>query len=348
MTIIVSKNGKDSKKLEHTDFPNEDYLQQYITENPDSIPLYDIKENIKLLIIAREFSTNSGPIDAIGIDQDGQLYIVETKLYKNPDKRRVVAQVLDYGASLWKYFGDFEQFLRRLDDITEAHFQISFEEKLKEYFGFSDEEIPQILETMNTNLSEGNIKFVVLMDKLTVELKDLISFVNQNSNFTIHPVELEFYKFDDYEIMIPKIYGIETRKTTKVTDRAGPRSEEYHFEKCDEHAQQLYQKLKEKVLLLGEDIKIVPLKIYIAFKRNTNFLDVQFQKSNIVIYLNMKMGELVGTEYQTIYEKLLSKEIVRDVSNLNHNCNGQYEFTIYNMEDIDDVVEIAKKSYEVN
>lgn len=122
MTIIVSKNGKDSKKLEHTDFPNEDFLQQYITENPDSIPLYNIKENIKLLIIAREFGTTSGPIDAIGIDQDGQLYIVETKLYKNPDKRKVVAQVLDYGASLWKNFGDFEQFLRRLDEITEANF----------------------------------------------------------------------------------------------------------------------------------------------------------------------------------------------------------------------------------
>jgi hypothetical protein len=50
----------------------------------------------------RAFPTNSGPIDALGINKDGEIYIIETKLYKNPDKRLVVAQVLDYGASLWQ------------------------------------------------------------------------------------------------------------------------------------------------------------------------------------------------------------------------------------------------------
>jgi predicted transport protein len=41
------------------------------------------------------------------------------------------------------------------------------------------------------------------------------------------------------------------------------------------------------------------LKIYIVFKRNTNF-HVQFQKSDIVIYLNLKMGTVEETEYQKI------------------------------------------------
>jgi RecB family endonuclease NucS len=54
--------------------------------------------------LAREFSTKSGPIDALGVDKDGELYLIETKFYKNPDKRTVVAQVLDYGASLWSNF----------------------------------------------------------------------------------------------------------------------------------------------------------------------------------------------------------------------------------------------------
>lgn len=348
MTIIVSKNGKDSKKLETADFPNEDYLQEYITQNPDSISLYDIKENIKLLIIAREFGTNSGPIDALGVDQDGQLYIVETKLYKNPDKRKVVAQVLDYGASLWKNYGDFDEFIKKLDSISETDFHISFEQRLKEFFGFDDETLPNILENMNLNLRDGNVKFVVLMDRLSRELKDLITFVNQNSNFTIYPVELEFYKFDDYEIMIPKIYGSDVRKTTRTLDRAGPRDEQYHFDKCDEKAKSLYLKLKEGVLQLGDEITIVPLKIYIAFKRNRNFLDVQFQKSNLVVYLNMKMGTLKDTEYRPIFDSLLQNEMARDVSNLNHNCNGDYEFVIYEEKDIDDILKIAHKSYQMN
>ena len=348
MTIIISKNGRDSQKLEHTDFPNEDYLQKYISDNPDCIPLYDIKENLKLLIIAREFGTTSGPIDAIGIDQDGQIYIVETKLYKNPDKRKVVAQVLDYGAALWKNYTNYNNFLDKLETISESNFGLTFDSKIEEFFELDEESVKQFFENMQSNFREGNVKFVVLMDKLSVELKDLINFINQNSNFTIYPVELEFYEFDNYEIMIPKIYGVEVRKTTRTIDRAGPREKQYHFDKCDDHAKQLYLNLEEKITKFGKDIKIIPLKIYIAFKRNTNFLDVQFQKSNIVVYLNMKMNTLQGTEYQKIYEELLKKEIARDVTNINHNCNGDYEFTIYNLDEISQVVEIAKKSYELN
>ena len=82
MAIIISKNGKNAVKVDKSTFDKEDYLQRYIHENPESIPLYDIKEDIHLLILAREFPTNSGPIDAIGIDKDGEIYLVETKLYK--------------------------------------------------------------------------------------------------------------------------------------------------------------------------------------------------------------------------------------------------------------------------
>lgn len=76
-------------------------MQNYIQENPEALPVYEIREDIRLFIIAREFPTKSGPIDALGIDKDGEVYIIETKLYKNPDKRLVVAQVLDYGAAVW-------------------------------------------------------------------------------------------------------------------------------------------------------------------------------------------------------------------------------------------------------
>ena len=111
MAIIVSKSGKNAQKVERSRIEQEDYLQQYTLDNPEVIPLYDIKEDIRLLILAREFSTNSGPIDAIGIDKDGEIYIVETKLYKNPDKRTVVAQALDYGAALWRHSNDFDYFI---------------------------------------------------------------------------------------------------------------------------------------------------------------------------------------------------------------------------------------------
>src|SRR3989338_3163994 len=103
MSIIISQNGKDARKIDKSNFEKEDFLQNYINQNPESIPVYEIQEDKRLLVLAREFATESGPIDALAIDKDGDIYLVETKLYKNPDKRTVVAQALDYGASLWRH-----------------------------------------------------------------------------------------------------------------------------------------------------------------------------------------------------------------------------------------------------
>src|SRR3989338_8150434 len=152
MTIIISKNGKNAQKIEKSTFEKEDSLQKYIYENPGSIPLYDIKEDIRFLILAREFPTDSGPIDAIGVDQEGEIYIVETKLYKNPDKRNVVAQSLDYGAALWKHSGNFNEFVSILNENVQKTFKIPLNQKLQEYFGLSDEELSQLLDAVKNNL----------------------------------------------------------------------------------------------------------------------------------------------------------------------------------------------------
>lgn len=212
MAIIVSKNGKNAVKIDKSNFALEDHLQQYIYDNPESIPLYDVKEDIRLLILAREFSTASGPIDALGIDKEGEIYLVETKLYKNPDKRTVVAQVLDYGASLWSKYRDFNDFITQINNHTQKDFHQDLNQRINDFFGISEEEIDSLLENIKQNLREGNFKFVVLMDHLHDQLKDLIIFLNNNSEFTVYAVELEYYKHKDFEILIPKLYGAEVKK----------------------------------------------------------------------------------------------------------------------------------------
>ena len=212
MSIIISKKGSCAEKLDKSEFEKEDYLQNYIHENPESIPVYEIEEDKKLFVVAREFSTESGPIDALAIDKDGDIYVVETKLYKNPDKRTVVAQALDYGASLWKHTNDFGVFLDDIEVEVQGKFKMSFREKADSFFKFSDDQFELMLENMKTNLKEGNMKFVILMDSIDERLKDLIIYVNQNSQFDIYAVQLEYYKFNDYEIMIPKMFGVEVKK----------------------------------------------------------------------------------------------------------------------------------------
>ncbi|MFA6523538.1 MAG: hypothetical protein WCS85_04195 [Candidatus Peribacteraceae bacterium] len=220
MPLIISKNGKNAKRVNRTSFENEDELQRYIYENPESIPLYDIKEDIRLLVVAREFPTQSGPIDAIGVDKEGELYLVETKLYKNADKRSVVAQVLDYGASLWKHSSeDWEGFRSELEKQSQKKWSIPLQQKFQEFFGISEEETLALIGNLNRHLDEGEFKFVVLMDRLHDQLKDLILFINQNSKFSIFIAEMEYYKHEEYEILIPRLFGAEVKKDVTVSSR---------------------------------------------------------------------------------------------------------------------------------
>jgi len=217
MAIIISKNGKNAQKIDKSEFGKEGYLQNYIHENPDSIPVYEIEEDKKLFVVAREFSTESGPIDALAIDKDGDIYVVETKLYKNPDKRTVVAQALDYGASLWRH-SDYIEFINKINSEINKKFKLSFEEKIKEFFNISEEQVGVIFEAIRINLQQGNIKFVILMDTIDDQLKDLIVYINQNSQFDIYAVQMEYYEFESYEIIIPKLFGVEVKKSMSTTN----------------------------------------------------------------------------------------------------------------------------------
>jgi hypothetical protein len=221
MSIIISKEGKNAQKHDKTTIAHEGYLQGYICANPESLPLNEIKEDLRLLILAREFPTNNGIVDALGIDQDGNIYVIETKLYKNPDKRRVLAQVLDYGASIWRTYEDSAMFFEELERAVSKIFGITLHKKAQDFYAIDTEMVENILHNIRRNLSDGSFRFVILMDHLGDNLKNLIAFVNRNSRFDIFGVEMEFYNFQEYEILIPKLYGAEVKKEIGVSMSIG-------------------------------------------------------------------------------------------------------------------------------
>ncbi|MEI7579286.1 MAG: hypothetical protein WCJ58_04575 [bacterium] len=223
MPILVSKNGGQTVKVNKTKFKDEDVLQAYITKHPEVIPVDEIEENIKVFIAAREFQTKSGPIDAIGFDRQGNIYIIETKLYTNPDKRIVIAQVLDYGASLWKHGNDFQQFINSINDKVNNQFKCTLEEKLISFFGLEENEVNDTIEGIKNSLNEADFKFLIVMDKLVDNLKDLIIFLNSNSQFDVYAVELEYYKVAEYEIIIPSLFGNEVKKEVTSSSQSGRR-----------------------------------------------------------------------------------------------------------------------------
>ena len=216
MTIIVTTPGGQTVKLQPTHVQREDVLQKYIHEHPECLPLDEIREDVRLLVVCREFPTASGPIDALGVDQEGEIYIIETKLFKNPDKRTVLAQALDYGSALWHADNAGGSFVDRVEAVLSGRGLPPLREQLSETFGDSSA-VESVIDGIQKNQAAGAFRFVILMDRLEDRLRDLVTFINENSKFTVYAVELDFYRHDGLEIVLPKLHGAEVKKSISAT-----------------------------------------------------------------------------------------------------------------------------------
>jgi hypothetical protein len=319
MSLILTRNKQPSIKIDATGFDLEDNLQEYIHHNPDVIPLYDIKDDIRLCVLAREFATSAGPIDAVGVDRDGELYIIETKLYRNSDKRKVVAQVLDYAASLWTQYRSAEAFINDLDAHIQKHDNTDLTSVLSGFFALEDGEDRQLIEDIKSTLTGGSFKLVVLMDALHQQLKDLIVYINQNSEFDIFAVELEHYKHDDMEITIPKLFGAQIKKDITHSTKSLPDDQSF----IQAYADLGYEKQAQAILEFFNNIQSNQPYTYTTARRTPKYLNFYIQLNNtklsINLYLNPSM-ESAGLEFwfdksywtketyqkmKPIYEKLL-------------------------------------------
>ena len=108
--------------------PKEDDLQRWIADDPSLIGL-------DLLILGREIYTSFGArIDILGMDQDGNLVVIECKRDRTP--RDIIAQLLDYGSWIatlnTRQVHDLalEQLKRPLADAFTAHFESPIPESL--------------------------------------------------------------------------------------------------------------------------------------------------------------------------------------------------------------------------
>lgn len=121
-----------------------------------------------------------------------------------------------------------------------------------------------------------------------------------------------------------------------VTKEVKIYNEDYHLNqpKVLQQTKEVYFNLRERIINIGDDVEIVPRKTYIGFKRKTNFFDILIGKSNLWCWLNLKKGELDDP-----------KNICRDISNIGHYGNGDYDLYIQEDSDLDYIMFLIKQSY---
>jgi len=123
------------------------------------------------------------------------------------------------------------------------------------------------------------------MDELEDRLKDLILFINKSSQFDIYAVEIEYYKFESNELMIPKIFGNEVKKDIDVASSIGG------LRKWTEEL--FFDELKVNVeLKYFQEIK----KVYDYFKNNAESI-------------NWGRGKVKGS-FNVCYEKICPRSVL--------------------------------------
>lgn len=110
-------------------------------------------------------------------------------------------------------------------------------------------------------------------------------------------------------------------------------TEDDHLQGKPEETIELYDKFKASILELSPNIEIKPQKLYIAYKQNSNICDIEVQKSALKITINVKTGMLDDP-----------KKITKDVSNLGHWGNGDYELKVDSDKDLEYIMSLVKQA----
>jgi hypothetical protein len=255
MTIIITAPGKKAVRIQKSHYRQEAVLQQYLSENPEVLPVQELKEDAHLVVLERESPTGAGPVDILAVDQDGELYLIETKLYRNPDKRQVLAQLLDYGAALWKTVDDPDAWLAQIDRRRSSKSKELLIDLLESEFGEGQSQA--VLDGAKSCLVNGSFHFFVLMDEVHTQLKNLIQFINRNSRFSIYVVEMEHYQHHDLGIFIPHLYGEEVTKKP-VIYQGGLRRQWDESSFFEQAAQKLSPEGFKAVRKLHDKLKEIP------------------------------------------------------------------------------------------
>jgi predicted transport protein len=166
----------------------------------------------------------------------------------------------------------------------------------------------------------------------------------QATDFKDFAVELwEVKRFDKDTLSINQIKKSRTAESIKplaqqdkelkrITDEIVVYDENYHFDNSSEEMVELYEKFRNAILNLSDGIEIKPQKFYIAFKKDTNIVDIALLKKTLKIWINAKLGDLED-----------AKNLARNVSDVGHRGNGDYEITVDSDADLEYIMSLVKQ-----
>ena len=97
----------------------------------------------------------------------------------------------------------------------------------------------------------------------------------------------------------------------------------------------LFESLDKRIMNLSPAVKKEYKKLYVAYKLDTNFVDIVLQKQRLRIFINMKFNEIKDPN-----------GICNYITDLGHWGNGDIELFMEHKDELEQIMEIVKQSFD--
>ncbi|QOG89303.1 hypothetical protein HUE46_04345 [Flavobacterium columnare] len=268
----------------------------------------NLEEILDLELVQSEFTIQNKRIDTLAYDKQNKAFIIiEYKRDKN-------SSVVDQGFTYLNLMLE-----------NKATFILAYNETLNKTLHSSTIDWSQTrVIFVSTNFTE-NQKQATNFKDLGIELYEIKRF--EGDIIVINP-----YKKTNSATSIKSI--TEKNETLKnIAKEIKVYTEDDHTGNKSDEIIELYEVFKNAILNLSDDIEIQPKLDYIAFKKNSNIADICIQKKGLKIWINLKKGQLEDP-----------KNIMRDVSEMGHWGNGDYEVVVTDTENIEYIMSLVKQA----
>ncbi|HIW06759.1 MAG TPA: hypothetical protein H9889_05475 [Candidatus Ignatzschineria merdigallinarum] len=264
-----------------------------------------------LTLVKSEFPLKQFRFDTLAFDHEKQAFVVIE--YKRDKNQSVVDQGVSYLNALLEY---------RDSLIVE----------------YNEQNLGKTLKRSNVDWSQSRILFVA--NAFTDYQKNATNF----KNLGIELIEFKRYKNDLLTVNYiersrnaPALPSIPTNGDnallTNITKEIVVYDEETFYQRGSEKTIELYEQFKQAILNLDNELQLVYTKFYAAFKKDkTNIVDIKIQKNALKLWINAPWGTL--DEPKTIF---------RNVSQIGHLGNGDYEIILKNTDQLEYILSVIKQ-----
>jgi len=300
MALYINQTGK-LKEVKEKPFKLEKDIQKVFEANLSAI--------MGLELVKSEFTIKNKRIDTLAYDAQACAFIIIE--YKRDKNISVVDQGFTYLSLMLE---------------NKADFIVEYNESLKRNLKREDVDWSQTrVAFVSTNFTDNQVQATNFKD-IAIELWEVKQF--ENDTIIINPIK----KSNAAESIKPLTQNKEALK--KVTEEIKVYTEEEHLSKSSEAIAELYEKFRQGILQLADEIEIKPKKMEIGFRRDSKvFTDICILKNSLKIWINLKKGKLDDP-----------KHLAEDVSEKGHWGNGDYQIQVDTDKDLEYIMSLIKQS----